>query len=65
MQITGQSLQEMKDALVLNIEAIAKLEGQIGHLVAEYNRIKEEEFQSQLMARRHYMMMRMMLEVFT
>jgi hypothetical protein len=65
MQITDQSLQEMKDAIVVNTEAIAKLEGQIGHLVAEYNRIKEEEFQSQLMAKRHYMMMRMMLEVFT
>jgi hypothetical protein len=36
---------------VANIEAIARLEGQLGHLVAEFNRIEEEELQSQEMAR--------------
>ena len=38
-----------------NTEAIARLEGQLDHLVAEFNRIEEEEFHSQEMARRHYM----------
>jgi hypothetical protein len=38
-----------------NNEAIARLEGQLGHLVAEFNRIEEEELQSQEMARGHYM----------
>jgi hypothetical protein len=41
MQITGQ--------------AIAKVEGQFDYLVAELNRMEEEELQSQLMARVHYM----------
>jgi hypothetical protein len=34
-----------------NTKAVARLEGQFGHLVAEFNIIKEEEFQSQEMAR--------------
>ena len=38
-----------------NIEVIARLEGQLGHLVSEFNKIKEEEFQSQEMARGQYM----------
>ena len=42
MQLTGQSIQEITDATMANIEAIARLEGQLGHLVAEFNRIKEE-----------------------
>jgi hypothetical protein len=29
-----------------NTQAIAKLEGQVNHLVAEFNRIEEEELQS-------------------
>ena len=33
-----------------NTEAIARLEGQIDHLVAELNIIEEEELQSQKMA---------------
>jgi hypothetical protein len=36
---------------VANTEAIERLEGQLGHLVAEFNIIEEEEFQSQEMAR--------------
>jgi hypothetical protein len=36
---------------VANIEAVARLEGQFGHLVAEFNLMEEEEFQSQEMAR--------------
>jgi hypothetical protein len=36
-------------------EAVARLEGQLGHLVAEFNRIEENELQSQEMARGQYM----------
>jgi hypothetical protein len=42
-QLTGQSLQEITDANIANTEAIARLEGHLGHLVAEFNRIEEEE----------------------
>jgi len=45
----------MKNATTANTQAIAKMEGQIDYLVTEFNRIKDEEFQSQLMARGHYM----------
>ena len=38
-----------------NTEAIARLEGQFGHLVAEFNRIEGDDFQSQEMARGQYM----------
>jgi hypothetical protein len=38
-----------------NTEAIARLKGQLSHLVVEFNRIEEEEFQSQDMARGQYM----------
>ena len=38
-----------------NTESIARLEGQLGHLVAEFKRIKEQEFQSQEMAKGQYM----------
>jgi hypothetical protein len=34
---------------------LPRIEGQIGHLVTELNRIEEEELQSQLMIERHYM----------
>jgi hypothetical protein len=40
---------------VANTEAVARLEGQFGHLVAEFNRIEEEKFQSQGMVRGQYM----------
>ena len=39
----NQPCQEIIDATVANTEAIATLEGQFGHLVAEFNRIEEEE----------------------
>jgi uncharacterized coiled-coil protein SlyX len=51
----NQTCQEIIDAIVANTEAVARLEGQLGHLVAELNRIKEEELQSQEMARGQYM----------
>jgi uncharacterized coiled-coil protein SlyX len=38
------------DATVANTEAIARLEGQFGHLVAEFNIMEEKEFQSNEMA---------------
>jgi hypothetical protein len=40
---------------VTNTKAIVRLEGQFGHLVAQFNRIEEEEFQSLERARRQYM----------
>jgi hypothetical protein len=45
----------IKDVAMANTEAIARLEGQLGHLVAEFNRIEEEEFQTQEMVRGQYM----------
>jgi uncharacterized coiled-coil protein SlyX len=50
-QIANQPIQEITDVTMANTEAIARLEGQLSHLVAEFNRIKEEELQSQEMAR--------------
>ena len=38
-----------------NTETIARLEGQLSHLVAKFNRIEEEEIQSQEIARGHSM----------
>jgi hypothetical protein len=43
--------QEITDTTVANTEAIARLEGQFGHLVAEFNIIEEQKFQSQEMVR--------------
>jgi hypothetical protein len=51
MQIVNQPCQEITDATVANIEAVARLKGQFGHLVAEFNIIEEEDFQSQELAR--------------
>jgi hypothetical protein len=51
----NQPCQEIIDATAANTKAVAWLEGQFGHLVAELNRIEEEELQSQEMAIRQYM----------
>jgi hypothetical protein len=51
MQIVNQPCQEITNATVANTEAVARLEGQLSHLVAEFNIIEEEEFQSQEMVR--------------
>jgi hypothetical protein len=48
-QTVNQPFHETKDAIVANTEAVAWLEGQLGHLVAKFNMI--EEFQSQEMSR--------------
>ena len=40
---------------MVNTEAIAKLEGQLGHLIAEFNINEEEELQSQEMEKGQYM----------
>jgi hypothetical protein len=45
-QTVNQPCQEIMDAHVENTEAVARLEGQFGHLVAEFNLMEEEEFQS-------------------
>jgi hypothetical protein len=54
--------QELKNATMANSRdiqelksSVARIEGQIGHLITELNRIEEEELQSQLMIERHYM----------
>jgi hypothetical protein len=51
----NQPCQEIIDATAANTEAIVRLEGQFGHLVAKFNKIEEEEFQSQEMVRGQYM----------
>jgi hypothetical protein len=51
----NQPCQEIIDATMANTEAVARLEGQFGHLVVEFNKIKEEELQSQEMAIGQYM----------
>ena len=53
--VNSQSIYEIKDAAMANTEAIARVEGQLGYLVVEFNRIEEEELQSQEMARGQYM----------
>jgi hypothetical protein len=50
-KIVNQHFQEITDATVANTEAVARLEGQLGDLVAEFNIIEEEEFQSQKLVR--------------
>jgi sensor c-di-GMP phosphodiesterase-like protein len=50
-QTVYQPFQEITDVTVVNTEAIARLEGQLGHLVTEFNIIEEEEFQSHEMWR--------------
>jgi hypothetical protein len=54
MHLTGQAINDMKNATVENTQAIARIEGQIEYLVAEVTRIEEEELQGQLMAGGHY-----------
>jgi hypothetical protein len=43
-QIVNQPFHEIKDATMANTEAVARLEGQLSHLVSEFNIIKEEKF---------------------
>jgi hypothetical protein len=45
-QTVNQPCQEIMDAHVANIEGVARLEGQFGNLVSEFNLMVEEEFQS-------------------
>jgi hypothetical protein len=55
----SQNIQELtneaRDSNQFMHQAIVKMEGEIDYLVAGFNRIEEEEFQSQFMARGHYM----------
>jgi hypothetical protein len=69
MQLTDKNLQaltqsndKLMNATMSNTRdiqelkgSVARIEGQIGHLVIELNRIEEEELQSQLMIERHHM----------
>jgi len=55
----SQNIQELtneiRDSNQFTHQAIVKMEGEIDYLVAEFNRIEEEELQSQLRAQDHYM----------
>jgi hypothetical protein len=62
MQSTDKFMQRIDQAVQSNTRdiqelkgSVARIEGQISHLVTELNRIEEEELQSQLMIERHYM----------
>jgi uncharacterized coiled-coil protein SlyX len=52
--VDSPAIREIEDATMANTLVIQRLEGQLNHLVAELNRLEEEELQSQLMAG-HYM----------
>jgi hypothetical protein len=54
-QTINQPIQEITDATMANTEAIARLKGHVDHLLSEFNIVKEEELQSQEMARGQYM----------
>jgi len=54
-QAIQELTNEIMDSSQFTHQAFAKMEGQIDYFVAEFNRIEEEELQSQLMARGHYM----------
>jgi hypothetical protein len=53
-KLTNATMSNTRDIQELK-GSVARIEGQIGHLVTELNRIEEEELQSQLMIERHYM----------
>jgi hypothetical protein len=53
--VDSSAIREIEDATMANTSAIQRLEGQLNHLVAELNRMEEEELQDQLMANGHYM----------
>jgi curved DNA-binding protein CbpA len=55
MQELKDATIEIKDAAMANTKAIVRLERKLGHLVAEFNRIEEEELQTQEMMRGQYM----------
>jgi chromosome segregation ATPase len=62
IQELKNSNQELKNAAMANSRdiqelksSVARIEGQINHLVTELNRIEEEELQSQLIIEKHYM----------
>jgi hypothetical protein len=55
MELTGQVISDVKNAVMENTQPIARIEWQFEYLVAEVTRREEEEFQSLLMATRHYM----------
>jgi len=66
IQGLNQNIEELKNATMSNSQnlqelkqfthhAFVKMEGQIDYLVAELNKIEEEELQGQLMAQGHYM----------
>jgi hypothetical protein len=55
MDLTGQAISDVKNAVMENTQAIARIEGQFEYLVAEVTRIEEEESRSLLMTTGHCM----------
>jgi len=55
MELTDQAISDVKNVVMENTQAIARIEGQMEYLVAEVTKIEEEEFHSQLMATGYYM----------
>jgi predicted CopG family antitoxin len=53
-QAIKELTHEIRDSTQFTHQAFAKKEEQIDYLVAEFNRMEEEELQSQLMAEGHY-----------
>jgi hypothetical protein len=45
MELTGQAISDVKNAVMENTQAIARIEGLFEYLVAEVTRREEEEFQ--------------------
>jgi hypothetical protein len=54
-QTVNQLIQKIIDDTMANTETIARLEGQLNHLVVEFNIVEEEKLQSQEMAKGKYM----------
>jgi flavin-binding protein dodecin len=45
IMVDSLAIREIEDATMANTSAIQRLEGQLNHLVFEFNRIEAEEFQ--------------------
>jgi hypothetical protein len=46
MELTSQAISDVKNAVMENTQAIARIKGQFEYLVSEVTRREEEEFQS-------------------
>jgi hypothetical protein len=55
IMVDSPAIQEIEYATMANTSAFERLEGQLHHVVAELNRIEEEDLQGQLMVEGYYM----------